>query len=84
MAYSQGVALGWYAPPPWGGRIDVLSGYEARQSGENVPNHFPAGSRILNWWSLSLRFYDEGHHRGAIRTRPMLTPGNSRASSRNV
>jgi hypothetical protein len=27
----------------------VLSGYEACQSGENVPNHFPAGSRILNW-----------------------------------
>jgi hypothetical protein len=39
---------------------------------------------VYNWWSLSLQFYDEGHHRGAIRTRPMLTPGNSRASSRNV
>jgi hypothetical protein len=43
--------LGWYAPPPWGGRSDVLSGYEACQSGENVPNHFPAGSRILNFAS---------------------------------
>jgi nucleoredoxin len=27
----------------------VLLGYEACQSGENVPNHFPAGSRILKW-----------------------------------
>ena len=27
---------------------------------------------FYNWWSLYLRFYDEGNHREAIRTRPML------------
>jgi Transposase DDE domain len=29
---------------------------------------------IYNWWNLYLRFYDEEHHREAIRTRPMLSP----------
>jgi hypothetical protein len=30
---------------------------------------------IYNWWNLYLRFYDEGHHREAIRSRPMLMQG---------
>jgi len=33
---------------------------------------------VYNWWSLYLRFYDEGHHREAIRTRPMLMSGVGR------
>ncbi len=33
---------------------------------------------FYNWWSLYLRFYDEGHHREAIRTRPMLMAGVGR------
>jgi len=33
---------------------------------------------VYNWWSLYLRFYDEGHHREAIRTRPMLMSGVAR------
>lgn len=47
MGDSQGVALGWYAPPPWGGRRAGLSGYAPWASGENVRNLFPAGSGIL-------------------------------------
>lgn len=27
---------------------------------------------FYNWWNLYVRFYDEEHHREAIRTRPML------------
>jgi hypothetical protein len=33
---------------------------------------------FYNGWSLYLRFYDEGHHREAIRTRPMLMSGVGR------
>lgn len=33
---------------------------------------------VYNWWSLYLRFYDEEHHREAIRTRPMLMSGVGR------
>ena len=33
---------------------------------------------IYNWWNLYLRFYDEEHHREAIRTRPMLMAGVGR------
>ena len=33
---------------------------------------------IYNWWNLYLRFYDEGHHREAIRSRPMLMQGVAR------
>ena len=33
---------------------------------------------FYNWWSLYLRFYDEDHHREAIRTRPMLMSGVGR------
>jgi hypothetical protein len=33
---------------------------------------------FYNWWSLYLRFYDENHHREAIRTRPMLMSGVAR------
>ncbi len=33
---------------------------------------------IYNWWTLYLRFYDEEHHREAIRTRPMLMSGVGR------
>ncbi len=31
-----------------------------------------------NWWNLYLRFYDEEHHREAIRSRPMLMAGVGR------
>lgn len=30
---------------------------------------------FYNWWSIYLRFHDEGHHREAIRTRPRLMAG---------
>jgi hypothetical protein len=33
---------------------------------------------FYNWWNPYLRFYDEEHHREAIRTRPMLMSGVSR------
>lgn len=33
---------------------------------------------FYNWWNLYLRFYDERHHREAIRTRPMLMSGVGR------
>jgi hypothetical protein len=33
---------------------------------------------FYNWWNLYLRFYDDGHHREAIRTRPMLMAGVGR------
>lgn len=33
---------------------------------------------FYNWWNLYLRFYDDGHHREAIRTRPMLMSGVAR------
>jgi hypothetical protein len=35
-------------------------------------------SLFYNWWNLYLRFYDENHHREAIRTRPMLMAGVGR------
>lgn len=33
---------------------------------------------FYNWWNLYLRFYDAGHHREAIRSRPMLMSGVGR------
>ena len=33
---------------------------------------------FYNWWHLYLRFYDEEHHREAIRSRPMLMHGVGR------
>ena len=33
---------------------------------------------VYNWWSLYLRFYDEEHHREAVRSRPMLMAGVGR------
>lgn len=33
---------------------------------------------FYNWWSLYVRFYDEEHHREAIRSRPMLMCGVGR------
>ena len=33
---------------------------------------------FYNWWNLYLRFYDDAHHREAIRTRPMLMAGVGR------
>ena len=33
---------------------------------------------IYNWWTLYVRFYDEEHHREAIRSRPMLMAGVGR------
>jgi len=33
---------------------------------------------FYNWWNLYLRFYDEQHHREAIRSRPMLMQGVGR------
>ena len=52
-------------------------GYTSRKLG---PSHLIANLVALfyNWWNLYLRFYDEGHHREAIRTRPMLMAGVGR------
>ena len=33
---------------------------------------------FYNWWNLYVRFYDEEHHREAIRSRPMLMAGVAR------
>lgn len=33
---------------------------------------------FYNWWNLYVRFYDEEHHREAIRSRPMLMAGVGR------
>ena len=33
---------------------------------------------FYNWWNLYVRFYDEEHHREAMRTRPMLMAGVGR------
>ena len=33
---------------------------------------------FYNWWSLYVRFFDEEHHREAIRSRPMLMQGVGR------
>ena len=33
---------------------------------------------VYNWWNLYLRFYDEEHHREAIRSRPLLMSGVGR------
>ncbi len=33
---------------------------------------------FYNWWHLYPRFYDEAHHREAIRSPPMLMHGVSR------
>jgi len=49
-------------------------------------SHALAPSRLManlvalfyNWWNLYLRFYDENHHREAIRSRPMLMAGVGR------
>ena len=49
-------------------------------------SHKLAPSRLManlialfyNWWNLYLRFYDDAHHREAIRTRPMLMAGVGR------
>ena len=36
---------------------------------------------VYNWWNLCLRFYDEEHHREAIRSRPMLLFAPSKSAS---
>lgn len=33
---------------------------------------------FYNWWNLYVRFFDEGHHREAIRSRPLLMQGVGR------
>jgi hypothetical protein len=33
---------------------------------------------FYNWWNLYVRFYDEGHHREAITSRPALMQGVAR------
>ncbi len=33
---------------------------------------------FYNWWNLYVRFYDEEHHREAIRSRPLLMQGVGR------
>ena len=52
-------------------------GYTSRSL---APSHLMANLIALfyNWWNLYLRFYDERHHREAIRTRPMLMAGVGR------
>jgi len=33
---------------------------------------------FYNWWNLYVRFFDEEHHREAVRSRPMLMQGVGR------
>jgi hypothetical protein len=33
---------------------------------------------FYNWWNLYVRFFDEDHHREAIRSRPLLMQGVGR------
>lgn len=53
------------------------NGYTSRRL---APSRLMANLVALfyNWWNLYLRFYDEEHHREAIRTRPMLMSGVGR------
>jgi hypothetical protein len=53
------------------------SGYTSRQL---APCRLMANLTALfyNWWNLYVRFYDGGHHREAIRSRPMLMSGVGR------
>jgi len=37
---------------------------------------------VYNWWNLYLRFYDEEHHREAIRPRPILMSGGRPAGQK--
>ena len=57
---------------PWG-----WNGYTSRRfaSSRLMANLI---ALIYNWWNLYLRFYDEDHHREAIRARPMLMSGVGR------
>jgi len=57
---------------PWG-----WGGFTSRKL---APSQLMANLVALfyNWWNLYLRFYDEEHHREAIRTRPMLMSGVGR------
>ncbi len=69
--------------PLYGHQQGAEIGYNPQKPGR--PSHlyhsyFVANLVALfyNWWSLYLRFYDEEHHREAIRTRPMLMSGVGR------
>jgi len=52
-------------------------GFTSRKLG---PSRLMAGLVALfyNWWNLYVRFFDEEHHREAIRSRPMLMQGVGR------
>lgn len=53
------------------------SGFTSRKLG---PSRLMANLVALfyNWWNLYVRFFDEKHHREAIRSRPMLMQGVGR------
>lgn len=53
------------------------SGFTTRMLG---PSRLMANLVALfyNWWNLYVRFYDEGHHREAITSRPALMQGVAR------
>jgi hypothetical protein len=55
----------------------ILNGYTSRRlaSSRLMANLI---ALIYNWRNLYLRFYDEEHHREAIRTRPILMSGVAR------
>lgn len=52
-------------------------GYTSRKLG---PTRLMANfvALVYNWWHLYVRFYDEEHHREAIRSRPALMEGVAR------
>lgn len=53
------------------------NGYTSRRlASSRIMANFVA--LVYNWWTLYLRFYDEEHHREAIRSRPMLMSGVGR------
>ena len=55
---------------------DCSDGWQALESPSRLMANLIA--LFYNWWNLYLRFYDEEHHREAIRTRPMLMSGVGR------
>ncbi len=67
----------------YGNQQGAEVGYNPHKPGR--PGHIYHGyfvanliALIYNWWNLYLRFFDEGHHREAIRSRPMLMAGVGR------
>ena len=76
-------------PERYRGRADAENCFDELKNqwgGNGYTSRRLASSRLManlvalfyNWWNLYLRFYDEEHHREAIRTRPMLMSGVGR------